>query len=214
MTLTEELGNAEVLNDIELGKKPTHIVIGGVSLIENVWKCTPTVKYYFGLSLGCFIVREAWLDECESLKAWVDESPFIVYSVTSKFPPSRPISSPLIFKNMKILLGPFSEVTTFTKIQARELLEINGAHVIDVGGQNDGSGIIFEDFSVLEEMNEKFVLVAHPSHLLHENNSCSFCEPILKAFKMQVKVVECSWIMVCLDNLRVEDFGDRLLSLY
>lgn len=116
-------------------------------------------------------MSESWIEACEKANAWVDESRFEVdtfgtsmsnrYALTSKPPhPSKPVmqkistiarlrrlepTPQLLFQNVDVLLGPFPEdpqmVTCFTKKQAKQLLELNGANVIDILGDAQGNGI-------------------------------------------------------------------------
>lgn len=187
-------------------ERPTHVVVEAKSDENGNWNYRWTFKYFWGVSNGSHIVREAWLDECERAGRWVDAEPYSV------LPPGNK-EAPKLFYGLSFFLGPFprdSSIMTFSKWQAKELLELNGAIVRDVGGTEKGDGV----FITTAEANcdkPPTLIVGHPRELTHANNSCSFCDQLYKLVPENIRVVESAWIMICLKERRLAEYGNRQL---
>jgi len=210
--LIAKLGNSSLIEDFSFssstGMNPTHLVVGAtLDVNSGVRRCSPTPKYFWALSAGCWVLDEQWLDECESKDWWAEEGQFNVYSYNSTFSPSRIPSRPMLFAGTTVVLGPFSKSSVvFTKAQCRALLELNGALVLDAGGEDDGSdvelSIMMRSTLVRVPNTQRVLLVGHPNELKHDNGKCSFCAKVYSQVKTaKLRLLESAWVMVCLETM-------------
>lgn len=203
---------------------PTHLIIAAQeSATTGDFRCIPTYKYFWALSVGIHIIREQWLDMCaKSPGEWVDETPFRVYASSSEFSQSRTFNPPRLFQGMRVVLGPFSSSSVvFNRQQCHSLLTLNDAKVFEADGHEDGSGVVVNDgikseFEQAKDRKEEVVIiVGHPKDLFHNDNTCRFCKNVFGAFKQfgKVRILDCAWVMLCLDSMCVKSLDEYALAV-
>lgn len=194
--------------------RPTHIVFAPkYDEAERKVYCAMSLKYLIGVSCGARMVSYEWVVACMREKRLLPTEKFEV-----DVKPERPrvvvdgsgLGFGRFLEGWTIYLGSFASGAVLSKNDVKGLLQLNGACVVDIGGGECNENF---DFSLLpqDKLGEKsLILIGHDNdntnaHSLRQEGvpiKCLFCSQLKSAlpkrYLTQGKLIESSWLMICL----------------